>query len=89
MLNITDEWLLPRWLGVHDDQRNNERHLALGTLGAYAAYRATNTARHQGGFTPSDGERALQQSIREAVGGHARSERFLAEVWRDRQGFRR
>ncbi|CAK0837603.1 unnamed protein product, partial [Prorocentrum cordatum] len=78
MLNLTGEWFLPWWLGVHKDQ-SNDQLLALGTIGAYAACRVTNTARHQGGFTASDGERALQQSIREAVGGHVKSESFLAE----------
>ena len=88
VLNITDEWLFPWWLGVHDNQCS-DRLLALGAIGAYATYRATNAARHQGGFSSADGERALQQSIREAVGGHARAERVVADVWRDRLGARR
>ncbi len=35
-LRLREEWLLPTWLGVRDTQQ--EETVALGALGAYAAY---------------------------------------------------
>ena len=59
----------------------NEARLACGAIGAYAAYRATNAARHVGGFAVEDGERALQQAIREAISGDAGAEAAVNNVF--------
>ena len=70
------EWLLPRWLGVHDLQLQ-EKTLVRGALGTYAVYRASNAARARGGV-PAE---VVQQALREAAAGHRGAERMLAEVW--------
>ena len=79
-LRIVDDWLLPRWLGTHDAQVSDDQ-LLLGALGAYAAYRTTNAARAEGALSEQEAFRALQQSLREAVGGHLAAERCLRELW--------
>ena len=80
-INIQRDWYLPLWIGV-DDAQTDENMVCLGAFGAYAAYRATNAARRVGGLPAAEGARALQQALRDAVAGHAPSERRLSNVWR-------
>ena len=79
-LRIDAESLMPHWLGVHTGRQDDDL-LARGALGAYAAYRATNSTRAIGTLTAAAAGRALQQALREAATGHGPSERCLAKIW--------
>ena len=80
-LNANWDWTPPLWIGV-DDAQDDENMVTLGALGAHAAYRATNAARRAGGLPAPEGARAFQHALREAVAGHAPSERLLVNIWR-------
>jgi hypothetical protein len=68
-LGIRAAWLLPYWLGVQESC-SQDVWLARGALGAYAANRCTNAARHAGGWHADTTRRAFQQALLEGAAGH-------------------
>ena len=70
-LGLHEEYLLPLWLGV-DQRQSEDGMLAVGALGAYAAYRTTNAARAQGGLSQEEAKRAFRQAAFEGMAGHKR-----------------
>ena len=67
--------MLPHWLGLYAEQADSA--LVRGALGAYAAYRTTNAARHMGGLGRDDAKRAFRQAILEGTAGHAKAKKLL------------
>ena len=83
-LGLDSDWLLPHWLGVQGPPVSVEQHFQ-GALGAYAAYRITNMARHCQGCSEETARRAFQQALVEGTIGHPRAASLLRSLRMSRQ----
>jgi hypothetical protein len=78
-LGIEADWLLPVWIGA-DAGARPEWAAMLAAVGAYATYRATNSAWHAGGFAENAAKAAFRQAIMEAAADAPRVGQVLAGV---------
>ena len=79
MLGIQPQWLLPLWIGTHDKCKNEDVRIR-GAVGAYAAYKTTNMARHMGGITSEAAKRAFHQAVSDATAGSATLTKFFKKL---------
>ena len=75
-LGLQEPRLLTHWLCVQDSQ-GQDAVLVRGALGAYAAYCATNAARHMGGMSRDEAMRAFRQALSEVLSGGSAASRIL------------
>jgi hypothetical protein len=83
-LGLEADWLLPLWLGLggrngEEKMNSNLQHFS-GALGAYAAYRTTNLARHSQGLTAAGAAQAFRQALLEGTAGHATATKMLHQL---------
>ena len=60
---------------------DNGDALVLMAITIYASYVVYNEGKHNGGWTEGTVQRALEQAARNAVRGHAHSQRILDRCW--------
>ena len=81
-LHCVDGSALPAWtLAVSASKTLDDDTLICGAVHAYAAYRATNAARHSGGTSPGRATELLTQFAKEAARGHKRATAAVDNRW--------
>jgi hypothetical protein len=65
----------------HPWQGSTTEALVRMAIVVYAAYTTFNVGEHSGSFTADEARRALEQAARNAVRGHAASQRILDNSW--------